>query len=759
MDKVERLHVISNSHIDPVWLWRRRCGRAEWLNTCWSVVRVMQENPDLTYSCADSSLYKWIESCDSVLFAAIKALIAAGRWEIVGGWVVQSDAILASGESLLRQAEHGKRYFQETFGVDVKVGYNPDAFGHSPGLPMILKRSGLDYYAFARQGDNQQVPPNVFRWLAADGSSVLASRMVPGYGQGANTSKEGFLKSIDWAFANGEKEQAFYFGVGDHGGGVHRRHLEWLREAMAGRNIVFSTLGGYFDSIKDADWPEFRGELGQTFRGCYSSCHEVKAKVARTERLLLKAEKLTATASLDNAWEELLFNHFHDIFPGTSVREAYETDVSDGLGHAAHVASTLLDRELFRLGAAADTSFMPEGGLLVWNPHPFPAKGLVAFDTFQDPNALGAPFSSLDSPDGSSQPLQFLAPATNLGPCGDPWGRLSAVVDLPPSGHKILAFGRQPHASPKLGFAAQRRLLERLALTTFVDRYSTWGHGMTDFGEPLAHAKLEAVVEAEDGQVASRLRAEYGVLNSHITVDLLKHAGVEELEIRLRLDWNDPETCLKFGLKSGVDDPNFVVGQSFSMVERDMRRGGAWQWSDRGGVPVHERLPASSGEVPMVNWAADAGADVVRGFYCADLHGCDHAKGQLRITLNRAVPYSYHPPFEPSVESGWMDMGRSWRNLWFFEFEGAAADLALIPRRAAARLDNAETISVTTHPGETPAEVAGFALDRPEVTLESLRRDASGKLVARLLNHASHPVKLLGVELAAHALLDQRLPD
>ena len=157
----------------------------------------------------------------------------------------------------------------------------------------------------------------------------------------------------------------------------------------------------------------------------------------------------------------------------------------------------------------------------------------------------------------------------------------------------------------------------------------------------------------------------------------------------------------------------------------------------------------------MVGWAASADPGAVRGFYSADLHGCDHAKGQLRITLCRSVPYSYHIPFEPCVESGWMDMGRSWRRLWFFEFDGAAADLALIPRRAAARLDNAETISVTTHPGKTPASVAGLSLDCPEVTLEALTRDGSGKLVARLLNHAPRPVKLSGVEIGAHALVER----
>ena len=102
---------------------------------------------------------------------------------------------------------------------------------------------------------------------------------------------------------------------------------------------------------------------------------------------------------------------------------------------------------------------------------------------------------------------------------------------------------------------------------------------MTDYGEPLAQARQEAVVEAEDGPVASRLRAEYSVLNSKLAVDIFRYAGINEMEILVRLDWNDPNTCLKLGLASGIDDPKFVVGQSYSSVERDMRGGGAWQWS------------------------------------------------------------------------------------------------------------------------------------------------------------------------------------
>jgi len=83
----KRLHIIMNSHMDPVWLWRLREGRAAWLNTCRSVVRMMKRHPFLKFTRSSSAAYKWIEESDPKLFNEIRKLVAANRWEIVGGWV------------------------------------------------------------------------------------------------------------------------------------------------------------------------------------------------------------------------------------------------------------------------------------------------------------------------------------------------------------------------------------------------------------------------------------------------------------------------------------------------------------------------------------------------------------------------------------------------------------------------------------------------------------------------------------------------
>ena len=112
---VKRLYVVCNSHLDPVWIWRRRSGRTAWTNTMHSVVRMMHAHPRLTFSCSTAALYRWVEDTEPALFREIAKLVEAGRWEIVGGWEVQADAIISSPDALIRQALSAKDYFQKKF--------------------------------------------------------------------------------------------------------------------------------------------------------------------------------------------------------------------------------------------------------------------------------------------------------------------------------------------------------------------------------------------------------------------------------------------------------------------------------------------------------------------------------------------------------------------------------------------------------------------------------------------------------------------
>ena len=255
----KKLYLICNSHLDPVWLWTRASGRAAWLNTMHSVIRMMDENPDLKFTCSSAALYRFIEETDPALFRRIAGYVRDKRWEIVGGWEVQSDAIISRPQPLIHQALSAKRYFRERFGVDVKIGYCVDSFGHSAGLPKILNATGFTHYVFMRGGNE----PGVFRWEAEDGSAVTALHILNSYATGAGMD---FLKnSLRRHLESPLEHQAMFFGMGDHGGGISRKELAFIREMQREYDIVFSTLAEYFDVVRDMPLGTVTGELGSVY--------------------------------------------------------------------------------------------------------------------------------------------------------------------------------------------------------------------------------------------------------------------------------------------------------------------------------------------------------------------------------------------------------------------------------------------------------------------------------------------------------------
>src|SRR5882762_2507869 len=97
-----RLHLLANSHLDPVWLWDWREGLNEGITTCRTVLALMDEFPELTYLRGETSIYAHIAQHDPATLAKIRAQIARGRWDVVGGTVCQPDTNLPATEALCR---------------------------------------------------------------------------------------------------------------------------------------------------------------------------------------------------------------------------------------------------------------------------------------------------------------------------------------------------------------------------------------------------------------------------------------------------------------------------------------------------------------------------------------------------------------------------------------------------------------------------------------------------------------------------------
>ncbi|MCL1888769.1 MAG: alpha-mannosidase, partial [Kiritimatiellaeota bacterium] len=292
----KRLYVIGNSHMDPVWLWRLREGRSTWLNTCRTTVRMMKKHPFLKFARSSTAAYKWVEESDPALFADIRALVDAGRWEPVGGWVEQSDTIVANGESLLRQAAVGNAYFKEKFGRPTRIAYCVDSFGQNAGLPKILAASGFDRYVWMRPSDHEMgvEKPHLFKWRGDDGTSLVTClRIRHGYCTGTwMKQRDDMFRHLDDLAKIGDEHQTFFFGVGDHGGGIYENQLEWLEAYRKDHDVVYSTLDEYFNVLDTIDLPVLDGEHTHHAPGCYSAVSGVKKWMARAERNLHKAEKM-----------------------------------------------------------------------------------------------------------------------------------------------------------------------------------------------------------------------------------------------------------------------------------------------------------------------------------------------------------------------------------------------------------------------------------------------------------------------------------
>lgn len=649
----KKLYIIGNSHMDPIWLWRLKEGRSTWLNTCRSVVRILQKYPMLRFVRSSVACYRWLEECDPELFQAIASLIDAGRWEAVGGWEEQSDTVITPAAALLRQSRFGREYFRRKFGREISIAYCVDSFGQNCGLPKLLAESGFRRYVWMRPDRTEKEMPHQFRWLGDDGTAeVTAFRVLGEYTTVNCRNREQLFARIEYLLENGDEHQSFFFGIGDHGGGIYEEQLRWLLLAAERYPLEFSTLEHYFEVIEAEKLPVVSGELLHHAPGCYSSVEPVKNWMAEVEKKIFKAEKLLLESDspdrrlwsreLEQQSERLMLNYFHDVYSGTCIKTVYDWEIRNLVGAAAWCADSIIDRELCRLGTRCRSDFLTEGGILLWNPLPVPQQAIIRYDTNPDPNHTGRDFNVLIDEQGGISPLQFGNSESNAAGKG----RLAIVSCLPASGIRVLAFGRSSSEFPPIGFHRQYQALESIDFAVLADTGDTWGHGLIVLGKTVGHLERYSVKEWCDGPVFSTLRVLYRTGDSTVRMDLTAYAGVEELEIGLKLDWREAKSVLKLCRRPVRQADVTLSGQTGTTVRR----------------AIDHR------EQPFIDWVGMEDETGVHGFFSSSLHGYDVGEtGELRLTVCRPVVYAEHTPHPPHGDEGMADYGELQRKLWWFD--------------------------------------------------------------------------------------------
>jgi alpha-mannosidase len=430
-------HLTGNSHIDAAWLWPWTETVDVVKRTFGTALQLMYEYPNYTYTQSAAAYNEWMAQKYPDLNAQIKDRIKEGRWEVVGGMWVEPDLNMPDGESLVRQLLVGKRWYKQNYGVDVRIGWNPDSFGYTWQLPQIYKKSGVDYFVTQKMewNDTNKLPFKLFWWESPDGSKVLAY-FPHDY---ANDNLRPVRLSQDLADARkkspGMTEMMDLYGIGDHGGGPTRAILDegeaWTTTGNNGNvplavanpvmpKFQWGIAQSFFSSVEkqiapnSPTWdyssiakgytpptpvageiaiPTWKSELYFEYhRGVMTTQANHKRNMREASEEVLNAEKWSSLAWLDGKpypgaeltedWKKVLFNQFHDLAAGSGIGVIYK-DAQKDYDVVRWSTNEIGANALQTLAGRIDTESGNKGAIpiLVFNPLGWGRSGEVSFQT------------------------------------------------------------------------------------------------------------------------------------------------------------------------------------------------------------------------------------------------------------------------------------------------------------------------------------------------------------------------------------------
>ncbi|MBQ2939486.1 MAG: alpha-mannosidase [Clostridia bacterium] len=660
-----KLHLIGNSHLDPVWLWRWQEGFSEILATYRSALDRMQEFPDFKFTSACAVYYQWIEKMDPDMFREIQERVKEGRWNIVGGWFLQPDCNIPSGESFARHGLISQRYFKEKFGVVAKTGYNVDSFGHNASLPQILKKSGMDNYVFMRPFPNEQGrDEDVFKWESADGTQVNTYRIPQFYN--IDLSVMEIFDEIKQKAEKQEMDMMAFYGVGNHGGGPTIKLLDAINRLEI-PDMIYSTPDEYFDEIDKEKLPVIADELQHHARGCYSASTFVKTYNRKCENNLIAAEKFCSMASylvgtkypkkkLDKAWKNLLFNQFHDILAGCCIKKAYddagylygeimsitEQEINYAIQSITHKIHTLRSEKLpsYKIGNFAHWHVWENEVLgtpvVVFNPHSWTVKMPVQVNMVAskvtDENDIELPFQIVrgDQTNGAADKWNTLFMA-EVEPMGyavyrfftEQEGNTSFKNELnatkytlenkrikvefsPTTGDICRVYDKQKHCDILKGECSAILLDESAS--------DTWAHHKTYLGEYVGRFEAPEFSIIEEGNVRATLRVTTRYNQSVLRRDYSIEPDSTAVKVNVMVDYHEKHKTLKFTFPTEAK-------QTISKIPY-------------GTITRNNGL----GEEPSGSWLASGNFMVAND----GKYGYDTTENEVRLTILRSAIYADH---------------------------------------------------------------------------------------------------------------------
>lgn len=673
---MDKLCLICNAHIDPVWQWEREEGIGAAISTFSAAADFLEEYDEFVFNHNESVLYEWIEKYNPKLFERIKAFIKAGKWKVVGGWYLQPDCNMPNGESIIRHIIKGRQYFIENFGQSSKIAVNFDSFGHSRGLVQVLQDAGYIGYICCRPMEPVQERDMI--WKGFNGSEILLHRAVDGYNSLLGKAAEKIRKHIEQF-----KDKSCHlvlWGVGNHGGGPSRKDLDDIRQLTKEYTeieIKHSSLDEYFEEIskQKESLSIYDKSLNYVMQGCYTSQVRIKQLHKKLENELQMTEKMTSLAALNGleydkkpieaAVYDLLFSEFHDALPGTSIKDAEEAT----LRLLSHGLEELIRQKfncfIYLTGGqkrAADGEYP----IFVFNPHPYEIETviecemmlsdqnwgeLVAYPVVLDEN--GRECQCQLEKESSNIPIDWRKKVVfnaKLNP--SVMNRFSCFFEFRKKAEKETNKSKFEFyfADKKVSFDETTGLVSsyviggkeyadgKLGVIRVYEGYcDPWGFKFNNYNKMLGEFKLMSKAEAErftnnnfeeysalrvieDGPVRVKLEGFFTYNNSNAIVQYIIPKKGTDFRIDITLYNNEPDSIIRLGFGSALKD---AVLQGNTIFGR-------------------EELPLGE-EVVAQDYTLLSDGNTTMSVISFGTYGLKYGESGLEYTLINSAAYSAHP--------------------------------------------------------------------------------------------------------------------
>jgi alpha-mannosidase len=733
---------VGHAHIDTAWLWPLRETIRKCARTFSTALDYMDEYPDYVFACSQAQQYAWMKEYYPEIFTRIKAAIKRGQWEPVGSMWIEVDCNLASGESIVRQIMHGKKFFKEELGYETLDVWIPDVFGYAASMPQIMRKAGVEYFLTQKISWNQfnKFPHHTFDWEGIDGTRIF-THFPPADTYNADTGPHQVIRSAE-NFKEHDRatRSLLLFGYGDGGGGPSIEMLEKLKRLkdLAGTPRVTAEKAlTFFKKAKaeTKDIPHWVGELYlELHRGTYTSQAKNKLGNRKSELLLRDAEffdalslvlaperaqtaadperavydvtgmhdtdPTTHRAALDRAWKLVLLNQFHDIIPGSSINWVYQDSARD------YAAVRILGESVRDSGLSAFARKI--------NTEKFQKPLLVA-------NTLGFARKEVARlADGT--PLLVEAPACGYAvtESASEVAPQNAVTITAADGGFVLENGLVRLTISKEGYVvglfdlkAQRETIagKANAFQLHEDIPNFWDAWDVDIFYKEKTQEVEGLEVLEIGESHPLLASVKIVRNfskSRIEQRVILRAESARVDFETKVDWQENQKFLKVAFPVDIRSISARYEIQFGHVERPTHMNTSWDMA---------RF-----EVCAQKWA-DLSEN---GYGVALLNDCKYGHDIFGNIMRLSLLTASHMP-DPVADRG--------QHQFTYSILPHAGDFAAgrVKEEAAALNTPLIVRELPTQTGELPASQSFFSVDRPGVVIETIKVAENGKdVVVRL---------------------------